>query len=128
MPRRPLLSAGVRGRRLQQERVQVVPAHLARRRPAQDGAGAGNARGSHVYFMLHGSDADATRFWGENNSGVVEAVNISNIPRRFAGVVFTVAGADKREPLARVKRGDDVPAARVRAARVIWLVDDAANG
>jgi hypothetical protein len=39
--------------------------------------------------MLHGSDADATRFWGENDYGIVEAVNISNLPRRFAGVVFT---------------------------------------
>jgi beta-lactamase superfamily II metal-dependent hydrolase len=51
--------------------------------------GPGNARGSHVYFMLHGSDVDATRFWGENNYGTVEAVNISNVPRGFAGVVFT---------------------------------------
>jgi hypothetical protein len=51
--------------------------------------GAGNGRGSHVYFMLHGSDVDATRFWGQDNYGTVEAVNISNIPRWFAGVVFT---------------------------------------
>jgi 6-phosphogluconolactonase len=43
-------------------------------------------------------------------------------------VVFTVAGEEKREALARVKAGDDLPAARVRAERVLWLVDDAANG
>ncbi len=43
-------------------------------------------------------------------------------------VVFTVAGADKREALARVRRGDDVPAGRVRAERVVWLVDEAAAG
>jgi 6-phosphogluconolactonase len=43
-------------------------------------------------------------------------------------VVFTVAGEDKRDALARVKAGDDLPAARVDAARVIWLVDPAANG
>lgn len=43
-------------------------------------------------------------------------------------VVFTVAGQEKREALQRVKSGDDVPAARVSAARVIWLVDEAANG
>lgn len=42
--------------------------------------------------------------------------------------VFTVAGEEKRTALARVKAGDDVPAARVAAARVIWLVDEAANG
>ena len=40
-------------------------------------------------------------------------------------VVFTVAGAEKAEALARVKTGDDAPAARVRAERVIWLVDEA---
>jgi 6-phosphogluconolactonase len=43
-------------------------------------------------------------------------------------VVFTVAGEEKREALKRIQAGDDLPAARVAAARVIWLVDDAANG
>jgi 6-phosphogluconolactonase len=43
-------------------------------------------------------------------------------------VVFTVAGEGKRDALQRVKKGDDLPAARVSAARVIWLVDEAANG
>jgi 6-phosphogluconolactonase len=42
--------------------------------------------------------------------------------------VFTVAGVEKREALQRVKAGDDLPAAHVSAARVIWLVDEAANG
>jgi len=42
--------------------------------------------------------------------------------------VFTVAGEEKRDALARVKAGDDLPAARVRAERVLWLVDEAANG
>ncbi len=42
-------------------------------------------------------------------------------------VVFTVAGTEKREALDRV-RGDDVPAARVRAGRVVWLADPAAAG
>jgi 6-phosphogluconolactonase len=42
--------------------------------------------------------------------------------------VFTVAGEGKREALQRVKAGDDLPAARVLAGRVIWLVDEAANG
>jgi beta-lactamase superfamily II metal-dependent hydrolase len=51
--------------------------------------GVGNAQGADVYFMLHGSDFDAGRFWGENGGSMVEAVNISNIPQRFAGVVFT---------------------------------------
>jgi len=42
--------------------------------------------------------------------------------------VFTVAGEEKREILARVKADEDLPAARVRAERVVWLVDEAANG
>ncbi len=41
-------------------------------------------------------------------------------------VVVTVAGAEKREALDRVQRGEDVPATRIRAQRVIWLVDEAA--
>jgi 6-phosphogluconolactonase len=43
-------------------------------------------------------------------------------------VVITVAGAQKRAALDRVRAGDDVPAARVEAERVIWLVDSAAAG
>jgi 6-phosphogluconolactonase len=43
-------------------------------------------------------------------------------------VVFTVAGAEKRGALDRVRAGDDVPAARVEADRIIWLVDPAAAG
>lgn len=44
-------------------------------------------------------------------------------------VVFTVAGTEKRASFARVREGDDaLPAARVRAAEVLWLVDPAAAG
>jgi 6-phosphogluconolactonase len=42
--------------------------------------------------------------------------------------VFTVAGAEKREAFARAKASEDLPATRVRAGRVIWLVDAPANG
>ncbi len=47
---------------------------------------------------------------------------------RAALVVFTVQGQTKREALARVLRGGDVPAAHVAARHVIWLVDSAAAG
>ena len=47
-----------------------------------------NAKSNSVYFMLHGSDADATRFWGENQGAMVEAVNISNIAASVTGAVF----------------------------------------
>ena len=43
-------------------------------------------------------------------------------------VVFTVACAAKRDAFARVRDGDDLPAARVDADRVVWLVDQAAAG
>jgi 6-phosphogluconolactonase len=43
-------------------------------------------------------------------------------------VVFTVSGIGKREALERVQLGDDLPAAKVRADRVVWLVDHAAMG
>jgi len=52
--------------------------------------GAGNAKSAHVYFMLHGSDNDATRFWGESATlGTIEAVQVSNVPREISGVVFS---------------------------------------
>lgn len=38
-------------------------------------------------------------------------------------VLVTVAGPEKKEPFARVLAGEDLPAARVRADRVVWLVD-----
>jgi 6-phosphogluconolactonase len=43
-------------------------------------------------------------------------------------VVFTVAGATKRQAWARLAAGDDLPAARVMADQVVWLVDPDAAG
>ncbi|MHB8329583.1 MAG: 6-phosphogluconolactonase [Acidimicrobiales bacterium] len=43
-------------------------------------------------------------------------------------VVFTVSGAAKRQAFADVRAGVDIPASRVRAGRVRWLVDPAAAG
>jgi 6-phosphogluconolactonase len=37
-------------------------------------------------------------------------------------VLFTVIGAEKREAMQRIADGEDLPAARVRADRVVWLV------
>lgn len=42
--------------------------------------------------------------------------------------VFTVAGTEKRDSFAMVRAGEDVPAARVNAGRVVWLVDIEAAG
>jgi len=41
-------------------------------------------------------------------------------------VIFTVAGSDKRECMQRVVAGEDLPAGRVQAERVVWLVDSQA--
>lgn len=44
-------------------------------------------------------------------------------------VVFTVAGAEKREAFAGVRAGDEsLPATHVRADQIIWLADAAALG
>ncbi|HEY8526104.1 MAG TPA: 6-phosphogluconolactonase [Acidimicrobiales bacterium] len=44
-------------------------------------------------------------------------------------VLVTVSGEEKREALAKVAAGDPgVPAAQIRADRVLWLVDPAAAG
>jgi 6-phosphogluconolactonase len=42
--------------------------------------------------------------------------------------VFTVAGAEKHEAIARLRDGDDLPAGRVAAREIRWLVDGAALG
>lgn len=42
-----------------------------------------------AYFMLHGSDRDTTRFWGEAGGAVLEAFNATLVPDTFGGVVFT---------------------------------------
>ncbi len=47
---------------------------------------------------------------------------------RARRVVFTVSGAAKRQAVARLVAGDDIPAARVRAPEVRWLVDAEALG
>ena len=58
----------------------------------------------------------------------------SRITLTFAGiararlVVFTVSGADKTELLARLLAGEELPAGRVTAPEVRWLVDDEAAG
>jgi 6-phosphogluconolactonase len=43
-------------------------------------------------------------------------------------VVVTVAGAEKRDALRRIQAGEDLPGARIRAPRVVWLADSAAAG
>ena len=42
-------------------------------------------------------------------------------------IVFTVAGEDKAEAMRAVYEGKDLPAARVVAERIVWLVDPQAS-
>ena len=42
--------------------------------------------------------------------------------------VFTVSGDAKRAVFQRLRQGEDLPAGRVTAERVVWLVDEAAAG
>jgi 6-phosphogluconolactonase len=43
-------------------------------------------------------------------------------------VVFTVTDQSKRSPFQRIEAGDSLPASRVTADRIIWLVDTAVGG
>jgi 6-phosphogluconolactonase len=43
-------------------------------------------------------------------------------------VVFTVSGSSKREAFTAIEAGADLPAGRVVADDVVWLVDDDALG
>ena len=49
--------------------------------------GAGGIPAGGTYFMLHGSDVDGSRFWGEDDGGSVEAVNIDSLGGVLAGAV-----------------------------------------
>lgn len=49
--------------------------------------GAGGIPAGGTYFMLHGSDVDGSRFWGEDEGGSVEAVNLDNLDGALAGAV-----------------------------------------
>ena len=52
-------------------------------------------------------------------------LTLSGIARARVAL-FTVEGAEKHEVMQRIADGEDLPAARVRADRVVWLVDPAA--
>ena len=67
-----------------------------------------------VYLMLHGSDLDTSRFWGElDGGGVLEALEVGNIPDLCTGVVFAGScwGAlTVRTAAIRYRPADPVPA------------------
>jgi beta-lactamase superfamily II metal-dependent hydrolase len=70
--------------------------------------------GDHLYLMLHGAYADATRFWGEDTANDAEALNLTNIPEPAARVVFTGCcwGALTADQPALSALPGEVPAAK----------------
>ncbi len=42
-----------------------------------------------IYLMLHGSDTDSSRFWGETAGSMLEALTVKNIPDRCGAVVLS---------------------------------------
>lgn len=94
----------------------------------------GLGRDGHTASLFPGSaalDADPGRLVVMNDDP------LGNNPHRrmtltFAGIarartaMVTVVGEDKAEALAAVARGDDLPATRLRADRLVWIVDPAA--
>jgi len=74
---------------------------------------------SHLYFMLHGSDFDAERFWGEEDGSYPEAVNRASFESNIGGVVFAGCcwGAlIGREPASRVVSGDPPPSRAIQSS------------
>ena len=47
---------------------------------------------------------------------------------RASLAVVTVAGDEKRDPIRRIRAGEDLPGARIRARQVLWIGDRAALG
>jgi 6-phosphogluconolactonase len=47
---------------------------------------------------------------------------------RAALAVITVEGEEKRDPIRRIRAGEDLPGARIRAGQVLWIGDRAALG
>jgi 6-phosphogluconolactonase len=47
---------------------------------------------------------------------------------RARRVVFTISGSEKRDIWTAIQAGEDLPATRVRAAEIIWIVDHEAAG
>jgi 6-phosphogluconolactonase len=47
---------------------------------------------------------------------------------RASLAVVTVEGEEKRDPIRRIRAGEDLPGARIRARQVLWIGDHAALG
>jgi beta-lactamase superfamily II metal-dependent hydrolase len=91
-----------------------------------DTLGPAKVLASGIYFMLHGSDGDGSRFWGEEEDGeLFEAVNVANLAPACRGVVFTGScwGALTVDRIAsRTRSGDPVPVRTVESSMALTLL------
>lgn len=78
----------------------------------------------HVYLMLHGSDTDSSRFWGEDGYGHVEAVHISNVPTQCGAVIFTGCcyGALTLDPPAWAWNGQSIESKTLGSALALHFL------
>jgi hypothetical protein len=93
--------------------------------------GAAKVVGSGIYFMLHGSDGDGSRFWGEDHRDMFEAVNVSNLNAVSPGVVFTGCcwGALTADKLAsRSRSGEPIPLRTVESSMALTFLQAGALG
>jgi 6-phosphogluconolactonase len=104
--------------------------------PAIDVVHLGMGPDGHTASLFPGSpalDADAGRLvvMNEDPSGRNPHPRMTftfSAIARARLVVITVEGEAKRDAFSRVRGGEDLPVSRVRAERVLWLVDPAAGG
>lgn len=94
----------------------------------------GLGKDGHTASLFPGSaalDADPGRLVAMNDDPLGNNPH-SRMTLTFAGIarartaVVTVVGEEKAAALAAVARGEDLPAAHLRADRLVWLVDPAA--
>jgi beta-lactamase superfamily II metal-dependent hydrolase len=83
-----------------------------------------------IYLMLHGSDSDGSRFWGEDNGDMFEAVNVRNLASAGPSVVFTGCcwGALTVERIAsRSRTGDPIAVRTVEASMALSFLQGGAT-
>ncbi len=83
-----------------------------------------------TYFMLHGSDHDATRFWGEDNAqNLIEAVELSDLPGKAPAPSSSPAaarGACVTPAAAKVRAGVPIPSRGSEASIAITYLQSGA--